>query len=256
MKPIVRVLGLLLLAFCAAAQAAGGAGDLRLMPAPVNRLDVPSLQRGARNFVNYCLNCHSASLVRYSALRQIGLTDDQIRDNLLFTAEKVGMPMAIAMTPRDAKSWFGAVPPDLSVIARARGGDWLYTYLRTFYRDGSTPTGWNNMVYPNVGMPHVLWALQGEQVLKEVPAMTRDGKPVVGEDGQPRKIARLEPLTPGRQSTADYDKTAYDLVNFLVWMGEPTQVERKRLGIWVLFGLTVLVFLSYFLKLAYWKNVH
>jgi ubiquinol-cytochrome c reductase cytochrome c1 subunit len=254
---VKRILAALAAAALAAAAAPPRAAEgAKLDDIEPNLTDVASLQSGARTFVNYCLNCHSASLVRYSALRQIGLTDDQIRDNLLFTAEKVGMPMAIAMTPRDAKSWFGAVPPDLSVIARARGGDWLYTYLRTFYRDGSTPTGWNNMVYPNVGMPHVLWALQGEQVLKEVPAMTRDGKPVVGEDGQPRKIARLEPLTPGRQSTADYDKTAYDLVNFLVWMGEPTQVERKRLGIWVLFGLTVLVFLSYFLKLAYWKNVH
>jgi len=251
----------ILAALAAAALAAGAsptraAEGAKLDDIEASLTDVASLQSGARTFVNYCLNCHSASLVRYNTLRQIGLTDEQIMDNLMFTAEKIGMPMAIAMTAKDAKSWFGTVPPDLSVIARARGADWLYTYLRTFYRDASTPTGWNNLVYPNVGMPHVLWKLQGEQVLKEVPATTRDGRPVVDEHGQPRKIARLELAAPGRQSTAEYDKTVYDLVNFLVWMGEPNQLERKRLGVWVLFGLTVLVFLTYFLKLAYWKNVH
>ena len=251
----------ILVAVAAAALAAGAAPapaaeGAKLDDVEVNVTDVASLQSGARTFVNYCLNCHSASLVRYNALRQIDLTEEQIKDSLMFTAEKIGMPMAIAMTAKDAKSWFGTVPPDLSVIARARGADWLYTYLRTFYRDASTPTGWNNMVYPSVGMPHVLWKLQGEQALKEVPAMTRDGKPVVGEDGQPRKLTKLEPLTPGSLSTAEYDRTVYDLVNFLVWMGEPNQLERKRLGVWVLFGLTVLVLLTYFLKLAYWKNVH
>jgi len=243
-------------ALAAAAGPARGAEGAKLDDIEVNVANVASLQSGARTFVNFCLNCHGASLMRYTALRQIGLTDDQIRDNLMFTAEKIGMPMAIAMSPRDAQGFFGAAPPDLSVIARARGPDWLYTYLRTFYRDGSTVTGWNNMVYPSVAMPHALWRLQGEQALKEVPAMTRDGKPVIGEDGKPRKLARLELVAPGSQSTADYDKTVYDLVNFLAWMGEPTQLERKRLGVWVLFALTILVFLAYFLKLAYWKNVH
>lgn len=247
------------LAACALATGAASvpaAEGARLDDIEVHLTDVASLQSGARTFVNYCLNCHSASLVRYNALRQIGLTDEQIRDNLMFTADKIGMPMAIAMTPKDAKEWFATVPPDLSVIARARGADWLYTYLRTFYRDPSTPTGWNNLVYPNVGMPHILWRLQGEQVRKEVPAVTRDGRPVLDEYGQPFKLARLEPSVPGSQSVAQYDKTVYDLVNFLVWMGEPSQLERKRLGVWVLFGLAVLVFLTYFLKLVYWKNVH
>ena len=254
---VKRILAALAVAALAAAASPTRAAEgVRLDDIETDLTDVASLQSGARTFVNYCLNCHGASLVRYNALRQIGLTDDQIRDNLMFTAEKVGMPMDIAMRPRDAKEWFATVPPDLSVIARARGADWLYTYLRTFYRDASTPTGWNNLVYTSPVMPHVLWKLQGEQVLNEVPAVTRDGKPVVGEDGKPRKVVRLEPLVPGRQTRAEYDQTVYDLVNFLVWMGEPNQLERKRLGIWVLFGLTVLVFLTYFLKLAYWKNVH
>ena len=220
-----------------------------------NVLDVASLQSGARTFVNYCLNCHSASLMRYNALRGIGLTDDQIRDNLMFTAEKVGLPMSIAMAPRDAKEWFGATPPDLSVIARSRGADWLYTYLRSFYRDGSTLTGWNNLVYPNVGMPHVLWKLQGERVAREQ-EVSKDGRRILDEAGQPLKIVKLEPLIPGSQSAVEYDKTVYDLVNFLAWMGEPHQMARKRLGYWVLIGLTVLIFLAYFLKRAYWKDVH
>ncbi len=220
-----------------------------------NVLDVASLQSGARTFVNYCLNCHSASLMRYNALRGIGLTDDQIRDNLMFTAEKVGLPMSIAMAPRDAKEWFGATPPDLSVIARSRGADWLYTYLRSFYRDPGTATGWNNLAYPNVGMPHVLWTLQGVRTAKEEEAKW-DGRPLRGEDGKPVKIVKLEELAPGSQSTVEYDKTVFDLVNFLVWMGEPNQMARKRLGVWVLIGLTILIFLTYFLKQAYWKDVH
>ena len=217
--------------------------------------DVASLQSGARTFVNWCLGCHSASLVRYNALRAIGLTDEQIKDNLMFTAEKVGLPMAIAMSPRDAKEWFGATPPDLSVIARSRGADWLYTYLRSFYRDASMTTGWNNLVYPNVSMPHVLWRLQGERVAREEEAV-KDGRPILGHDGRPLMVVKLEQLTPGSQSAVEYDKTVYDLVNFLAWMGEPHQMTRKRIGIWVLIGLAALIFLAYFLKQAYWKDVH
>ena len=243
------------LALGLAAGPAAPAEGVKLDDIDSNVLDVASLQSGARTFVNYCLNCHSASLMRYNALRGIGLTDDQIRDNLMFTAEKVGLPMSIAMAPRDAKEWFGATPPDLSVIARSRGADWLYTYLRSFYRDPGTATGWNNLAYPNVGMPHVLWTLQGVRTAKEEEAKW-DGRPLRGEDGKPVKIVKLEELAPGSQSTVEYDKTVFDLVNFLVWMGEPNQMARKRLGVWVLIGLTILIFLTYFLKQAYWKDVH
>ncbi len=229
--------------------------EVRLDRIAADPTDLASLQSGARTFVNYCLNCHSASLVRYNALRAIGLSEDQIRDNLMFTAEKVGMPMSIAMAPKDAKEWFGAVPPDLSVIARARGADWLYTYLRGFYRDPERPTGWNNTVYPNVGMPHALWRLQGERVLKEEAAV-KDGKPILGEDGQPLRVATLEMVRPGTQSTAQYDRTVYDLVNFLAWMSEPHQVARKQLGVWVLFSLAIMILLAYLLKQSYWKHVH
>jgi len=244
-----------LAAVVAAGPARAAAEGVKLDDITTDATDVASLQSGARTFVNFCLNCHSASLMRYNALREIGLTDEQIKDNLLFTAEKVGMPMAIAMAPRDAKEWFGATPPDLSVIARSRGADWLYTYLRGFYRDPSTLTGWNNLAYPNVGMPHVMWRLQGERVAREEAAV-RDGRPILGEDGRPLKVVRLAPLTPGSQSALEYDKTVYDLVNFLAWMGEPHQMARKRLGIWVLIGLAFLILLTYFLKQAYWKDVH
>jgi ubiquinol-cytochrome c reductase cytochrome c1 subunit len=244
-----------LAALVATGPARAASEGVRLDDITTNVTNVASLQSGARTFVNFCLHCHSASLMRYNALRGIGLSEEQIKDNLMFTAEKIGMPMAIAMAPRDAKEWFGSTPPDLSVIARSRGADWLYTYLRSFYRDASTVTGWNNLVYPNVGMPHVMWRLQGERTVREEDAV-RDGKAIVGEDGKPLKVVRLAPLTQGSQSTLQYDQTVYDLVNFLTWMGEPHQMKRKLVGIWVLIGLTVLIFLAYFLKQAYWKDVH
>lgn len=216
--------------------------------------DVASLQRGARNYVNYCLGCHGLSLMRYNALQQIGLTDDQIRDNLMFTAQKVGEPIATAMTRAEGKAWFGAAPPDLSVIARSRGPSWLYTYLRGFYRDPTTQTGWNNTVFPNVGMPHVMWTLQGERTMKLEPVM-RDGKPVM-DHGAPLTEARFEMVRPGSQSAIEYDRTVADLVNFLTWVGEPVQVRRKQLGYYVLIGLGVLMFASWLLYKEFWKDVH
>ena len=134
--------------------------------APIDPSNQASLQRGAKVFVNYCLNCHSAAYMRYNRLQDIGLTDAQIKSNLMFAGEKVGDTMTVTIQKADAKAWFGATPPDLSVEARARGADWLYSYLRGFYRDDTRPTGWNNVVYDKVAMPHVLWSLQGEQVLK------------------------------------------------------------------------------------------
>ncbi len=216
--------------------------------------DVVSLQSGARTFVNYCLNCHSASLVRYNTLERIGLTEQQIKDNLMFTADKIGEPMNVAFAKADAKAMFGVVPPDLSVIARSRGADWLYTYLRSFYRDPATATGWNNAVFPNVGMPHVLWKMQGERARTETPVM-RDGKPVT-EHGQPVVHLGYETVTPGTLSTMEYDRTVRDLVNFLVWIGEPHQGKRTQVGVWVVLALLLLIALTYGLKSAYWKDIH
>jgi ubiquinol-cytochrome c reductase cytochrome c1 subunit len=187
--------------------------------APIDARDLVSLQSGARTFVNYCLNCHGAQYMRYNRLTDLGLTEAQIRDNLMFAADRVGDTMRVAMTAKDGKAWFGVPPPDLSVIARSRGADWLYTYLRTFYRDDNTPSGWNNKVFANAAMPHVLWKLQQEQ------------------------------------SAVQYERTVRDLVNFLVYVGEPAAQSRKSIGIVVLFVLGVLFVFAYAMKKAFWKDV-
>jgi ubiquinol-cytochrome c reductase cytochrome c1 subunit len=214
--------------------------------APIDPKDLLSLQSGARTFVNYCLNCHGAQFMRYNRLTDLGLTEAQIRDNLIFTDAKVGDTMKVALTAKDGKAMFGVAPPDLSVVARARGADWLYTYLRTFYRDPKTPTGWNNAVFPTVAMPDPLWSLQGERSLEMVADEEHHGEPQY----------KWTQLSPGSQNTVQYDTTVRDLVNFLVYVGEPAAVSRKRIGIAVLFALGVLFIFTYALKREYWKDVH
>jgi ubiquinol-cytochrome c reductase cytochrome c1 subunit len=231
-------------------------GGFPLDHAPDRTKDLAALQNGAKLFVNYCLNCHSASAMRYNRLRDIGLTEDQIRNNLLFASDKVGDLMKVTMPAKDAKEWFGAVPPDLSVIARAKAsgagscGDWLYTYLRTFYKDDTRPTGWNNLVFPNVGMPHVLWELQGVRAAKfeEEKDPHEEGKTV-------HKFAGFEQVKPGKLSALEYDNAVADLVAYLEWMGEPAQNTRKRLGVWVLLFLGVFLVLTWRLSASYWKDV-
>ncbi len=227
--------------------------ELHLDKAPVST-DPAALANGAKLFVNYCLNCHGASYMRYNRLQQIGLSEQMIKDNLMFTAEKIGEPMRIAMQRDEAKAWFGAAPPDLTVIARSRasefgsGADWLYTYLRSFYRDSERPTGWNNVIFENVGMPHVLYELQGEQVAKVTEADDGHGGKV--------KTISLELGKPGKMSKEEYDKATADLVSYLVWMGEPMADTRKTIGTVVLAFLGLLFVLSYLLKKNYWKDVH
>lgn len=234
-KLLLALLSAPLLAFASGA-------ELHLDKAPDRARDFAALQNGAKVFVNYCLNCHSASYFRYNRLMDIGLSEQQIKDNLLFTADKVGEPMTIAMRRADAKQWFGAAPPDLTVIARARasefgsGSDWLYTYLRGFYRDDARPTGWNNTVFANVGMPHVLWELQGEQVM-----------------GADHKLSLAKP---GLLKPAEFDAMVADLVGFLTHMGEPMANFRKQLGVIVLIFLAILFVFSYALKREYWKDIH
>ena len=227
--------------------------ELHLDKAPVST-DPAALANGAKLFVNYCLNCHGASYMRYNRLQQIGLSEQMIKDNLMFTADKIGEPMRIAMQRDEAKAWFGAAPPDLTVIARSRasefgsGADWLYTYLRSFYRDSERPTGWNNVIFENVGMPHVLYELQGEQVAK---VSEHDD----GHGGKVKTIA-LEQGKPGKMSKEEYDKATADLVSYLVWMGEPMAETRKTIGTVVLAFLGLLFVLSYLLKKNYWKDIH
>lgn len=222
--------------------------------APNKTNDLVALQNGAKLFVNYCLNCHSAAFMRYNRLTDIGLTVEQIKDNLLFTTEKVGDNMVAAIDPKEAKQWFGANPPDLTVIARSRaaagqgsGADYLYTYLRTYYPDATKPTGWNNLAFPNIGMPHVLWELQG------------DRRPVfesVTEHGHTTQVVKKwEQLSPGTMSPEQYDQAVGDLVSYLQWMGEPVQNARVRIGVWVLIFLGIFTFLAWRLNAAYWKDV-
>ena len=251
-----RLLRVLIAAVALSSQSAAASESIRLDPARIDTRDVASLQAGARAFVNYCLNCHSASLMRYSRLQDIGLTEQQIKDNLLFSADKVGEMMNVAMSKKDGKDWFGVAPPDLSVIARARGADWLYTYLRGFYRDPSTTTGWNNLAFDRVAMPHVLWSLQGERVRTEVTLKDPSGKDLGDGHGGVRKVVKLETVTPGSMSTLEYDILSRDLVNFLVWVAEPNQILRKQVGFWVLLVLGILVMLTWLLKKEYWKDVH
>lgn len=205
--------------------------------APVDASDHESLQRGARTFVNYCLNCHSANYMRYNRLLDIGLTEKQIKDNLLFAGDKIGETMKASMDKKDAKKWLGVAPPDLSVEVRARGADWVYTYMRSFYRDNSRATGWNNVVFDKVGMPHVLYELQGEQEFSpETHAL---------------KLAK-----PGQLSIEEYDVLVGDLTNFMAYMAEPAKQQRNQLGWIVLLFLSVLLVLTYKLKKAYWKDIH
>jgi len=240
------------LGFLAGAHASSG--GIPWDKAPGKTTDMASLQNGAKLFVNYCLNCHSAAFMRFNRLKDIGLTEQQIKDNLLFTTGKVGETMKSAIDPKQANDWFGANPPDLTVIARSRsaigqgtGADYLYTYMRTFYPDDTKATGWNNLAFPNIAMPHALWELQG----KRVPVFETKGAP-----GHEEHILKgWEQLTPGTMSPGQYDQAVGDLVNYLQWMAEPAQDTRVRLGIWVLLFLCVLTFFTYRLNASFWKEV-
>ncbi|MCW7537187.1 cytochrome c1 [Aquabacterium sp. A7-Y] len=225
---------------------------------PVSRVtDMAALQNGAKLFVNYCLNCHSAAFMRYNRLRDIGLTEEQIKNNLMFATEKVGETMKVAMDAKQAKDWFGATPPDLTVIARSRassgmgtGADYLYTYLRTYYRDETKATGWNNLAFPNVGMPNPLWELQGQRAAKYV-----EEKDPHDASKTHHVFAGFEQLTPGTMTQQEYDAAVADLVAFLQWMGEPEQNTRVRLGVWVLIFLAFFTLIAWRLNAAYWKDV-
>jgi ubiquinol-cytochrome c reductase cytochrome c1 subunit len=204
--------------------------------APIDPSDQASLQRGARTFINNCLNCHSANYMRYNRLVDIGLTEKEIKENLLFAGDKIGDPMRVAMNPQDAKKWFGVAPPDLSVEVRARGVDWLYAYMRGFYKDETTPSGWNNIVFDKVAMPHVLYQQQGEQILNH-------------------DTHELELVKPGRLNPTEYDAFIADLTNYMAFMAEPAKAQRENLGILVLLFLGVLLVLTKKIKAAYWKDI-
>ena len=209
-----------------------------------------SLQRGAKIFINYCLSCHSAAYMRYNRMGQdLSISDDVLKENLMFGAEKVGDVMSISMRQEDSVNYFGVIPPDLSVIARSRGADWLYTYFKTFYKDDSRPFGVNNLVYKDTAMPHVLWELQGEQHL-----VSKESIAAVYYD--PSYSDFLELVSPGKLTEKEYDRTVRDLVNYLVYMGEPIKLKRTKIGVWVMFYLFVFLLIAYMLKKEYWKDIH
>jgi ubiquinol-cytochrome c reductase cytochrome c1 subunit len=234
--------------------AVAAGGGIAWDKAPNHSNDLASLQNGAKLFVNYCLNCHSAAYMRYNRLKDIGLTDQQIKDNLLFTTEKVGETMKAAIDPKQAAEWFGGNPPDLTLIARSRsaqgkgsGADYLYTYLRTYYPDNTKATGWNNLAFPNVGMPHALWELQGNRQPVYDTAM---------EHGHEVKIFKgWEQVSPGTMTPLQYDQAIGDLVGYLQWMAEPAQNKRVQVGVWVLMFLLLFVFAAWRLNAAYWKDI-
>lgn len=282
MKLMNKLLGAIAFSLtCSVAIAAGPAIPLDKAPFKLN--DQAALQNGAKIFVNHCLNCHSARSVRYNRLKDIGLTDDQIKESLLFTGEGVGDLMTIAMTPQDAARWFGAPAPDLSVIARAKsinagppGGDYIYTYMRTFYRDTTQPTGWNNLAFPNAGMPHVMWDHQGPRELTttNIHRVERDGQLVwervtknydtqgywqarteilngyTGSGGESFSFRALDPTL-----AAQYDRDMADLAAFMTWMGEPVQLKRKQIGVWVLIFLGLFFVVAWRLNATYWKHI-
>ncbi len=211
--------------------------------APVDTTDNAALQRGAEAFVNYCLTCHGASFMRYNRHRDIGLSEPEVLEKLIKTGQKAGDLMLSAMRKNEGEEWFGVTPPDLSVIARSNGADWLYTYLRAFYRDDTTVSGWNNLVFDRAAMPHVFYELQGEQ---ELVVKTVDGK----------EVKSLKLVKPGSMTVSEYDQYVVDLVNYLVYLGEPAANDRKRLGMWVMIFLFGMLGLTYLLYKEYWRDIH
>ncbi|MBI3899161.1 MAG: cytochrome c1 [Gammaproteobacteria bacterium] len=256
-----KLLLVLMLALVPAAAFAGGRGEAHLDPVKIDLGDKPSLQRGARIFVNYCLSCHSAAYMRYNRMgKDLGISEELVEENLLFAADKVGDLMKAVMPKDEAKATFGVAPPDLTLVARSRGPEWVYTYMRSFYRDDKSVSGWNNMVFPHVAMPHVLYEWQGEQrpvykIEKQTTHVEQDGKQVE-KVVETSVFEKFELAKPGTMKPAEYDRSMRDLTNFLVYLGEPAKLDRYRIGGYVLLFLAIFLVFAYLLKKEYWKDVH
>ena len=243
-KWIVRLAMAAAMLLCVPAFAAGGG---KLMQAGNDLGDQASLQRGAQAYMSYCSGCHSLKYLRYSRMGDdLGLTEQQVMDNLNFTGAAYGEQIQVAMPHDEATKWFGKMPPDLSLISRVRGSNWIYTYLKSFYLDDTRPLGWNNQLFPNVSMPNPLWELQGLQ-------HAEFGAPdATGE----RHVERLVVTSAGVASAADFDQVVRDITNFLEYAGEPAALKRQAIGVWVILFLVLLTFLAYLLKQEYWTDVH
>ncbi len=242
---IIKLLPLIAILISPTAMSAGG-GNKNLDSAYINLSDNVSLRKGAHTFVNYCLSCHEASFMRYDRMaRDLEIDDATLRENLMFASTKPGDLMKVNMSAEDAKAWFGVKPPDLSLTARSRGPNWIYTYMRGFYRDESTATGWNNTLYPNVAMPHILYEWQG----------MRKAVFEKGADGA-KQLAGYEQMTPGTMDERQYDEAMRDLTNFMVYLAEPAKMVRYKIGFWVMIFMLVFIGLAYALKKEYWRDVH
>ena len=228
--------------------ASAAEGGTKLLQAGNDLGDRASLQRGAQLYMNYCSGCHALKYLRYSRMAQdLGLTEEEVMNNLNFTGSAIGDPIPVAMPKENAEKWFGKMPPDLSLIARVRGSDWVYTYLKSFYLDPTRPLGWNNTVFPNASMPNPLWEMQGLQhAVHGKPENPGEDPPVVG----------LKIEQPGNIDAGQYDQAVRDITNFLEYAGEPAALKRQKLGVWVILFLALLTFLAYLLKKEYWKDVH
>lgn len=230
----------------ASALAAGG--NVKLQSSGVDLEDRASLQRGAQLYMNYCAGCHSLKYMRYSRIAEdLGLTEEQTMANLNLTGAKFGEHVISSMPAAEGAKWFGKAPPDLSVISRVRGSDWIYTYLKTFYLDESRPLGWNNTTFPNASMPNPLWEMQGLQRAKYGKKDEKTGEtPVLG----------LELAQAGTQNAQQFDRTARDIAAFLEYVGEPAGLKRQNIGVWVILFLSFFTFLAWLLKKEYWRDVH
>ena len=237
-----RLICLLVLTLFTSVGLAAGT-DKPLDTAYVNLSDRASLQRGARLFVNYCLSCHSAAYMRYNRMGEdLGISDAVLKENFLFASDKVGDLMVSNMSPEQGREWFGVAPPDLTLSARVRKPDWIYTYLRSFYMDENSPSGWNNTLFENVAMPHVLYGLQGNQRL-------------VGVDPDTQK-PEFEIVKEGSMTPQEFDEAIRDLTNFMAYLAEPIKLKRHTIGVFVISFLLVLFILCYFLKKEYWRDIH
>ena len=225
---------------------AAGGGGAHLDSVDIDMSDTASLQRGAGLFVNYCLSCHSAAYMRYNRMSEdLQIPKEVVEDNMMFAADRIGGLMKTSMPEEDAKKWFGKAPPDLSLVARSRGPEWLYTYLRGFYLDDTSPSGWNNTLFPKVAMPHVMYSLQG----------ARDAIFKKDEHGV-EVFDHYEMVKPGSLNEEEFDSAMRDLTNFMVYLAEPARLVRYKLGVYVLIFLAIFFVFAYLLKKEYWKDVH
>lgn len=268
----------LVLGFSASSFAAGG-GNENLDEVYLNVNDKKSLQNGAKIFANNCLSCHSAQYARYNRVaKDIGVPLDALKDTLMFASEKTGDRMVASMSDADAKKWFGVVPPDLTLVSRVRKPNWVYTYLRSFYKDDSSVTGWNNSLYPSVAMPHVLWEMQGSPELISLPGADSHGEEHAEEGHSEKKDdshgeghdaptvqdesiytaggAKFDMTNRGSMSNAEFDSAMRDVTNYLAYLAEPAQLQRKTIGVWTMLFLIILLLLTIALKKEFWRDVH